>query len=80
MVSRAISAYSLSPSGTWEAPGMIAIKFSRNFIGGYGFGIRAIIPFVNMVRFDLVWGESGVGVSVNVGIMEKAEMQRRRVR
>ena len=55
-------------------------QFSGNFIGGYGFGIRALIPFVNMVRFDLAWGESGVGVSVNIGIMEKAEMQRRRVR
>ena len=55
-------------------------QFSGNFIGGYGFGIRALIPFVNMVRFDLAWGESGVGVSVNIGIMEKAEMQRCRVR
>ncbi len=55
-------------------------QFMPSFIGGYGFGLRAIIPFVNMVRLDLGWGEAGMGVQVAIGVMEKADMQRRRVR
>ncbi len=55
-------------------------QFMPSFIGGYGFGLRAIIPFVNMIRFDLGWGETGVGVKVAIGVLEKADMQRRRVR
>ena len=55
-------------------------QFMPSFIGGYGFGIRAIIPFVNMVRLDFGWGEAGAGVQFAVGVMEKADMQRRRVR
>ncbi len=55
-------------------------QFMPSFIGGYGFGLRAIIPFVNMVRLDLGWGEAGMGVKVAIGVMEKADMQRRRVR
>ena len=55
-------------------------QFLPSFIGGYGVGIRAIVPFVNMVRFDVGWGEAGMGLKVAIGVMEKAEMQRRRVR
>jgi outer membrane protein insertion porin family len=55
-------------------------QFMPSFIGGYGFGLRAIIPFVNMVRLDLGWGEAGMGVQVAIGVLEKADMQRRRVR
>ena len=55
-------------------------QFMPSFIGGYGFGLRAIIPFVNMVRLDFGSGEAGVGVKVAIGVMEKADMQRRRVR
>jgi outer membrane protein assembly factor BamA len=55
-------------------------QFMPSFIGGYGLGIRAIIPFVNMVRFDLGWGEEGMGVHVAIGVLDNADMQRRRVR
>ena len=51
-----------------------------SFIGGYGFGLRAIIPYVNMFRVDLGWGDAGMGVRFAFGVMEKADMQRRRVR
>ena len=27
-----------------------------NLIGGYGFGLRALVPFVNMFRFDAGFG------------------------
>ncbi len=54
--------------------------FTRNMIGGGGFGFRIIIPFVDMVRFDFGFGQSGHGVLPCIGIHEKAYYGRQRVR
>ena len=54
--------------------------FSRNFIGGAGVGIRLIVPYINYVRLDLGFGQSGHPVIPAFGISEKADYQRRRVR
>ncbi|MBN2320135.1 MAG: BamA/TamA family outer membrane protein [Acidobacteria bacterium] len=54
-------------------------EFTRNFIGGGGFGIRLILPYVNMVRFDFGFGQSA-HPREHIGVLEKAEYQRRRVR
>ncbi|MFC2173533.1 BamA/TamA family outer membrane protein, partial [Acidobacteriota bacterium] len=51
-----------------------------NFIGSYGVGVRALVPYVDMLRFDFAYGESGEGVQFHFGIDEKAFMQRRRIR
>ena len=55
-------------------------EFSRNFIGGAGFGIRLIVPYVNLVRIDFGFGQSGQGMIPHFGVLEKAVYQRRRVR
>jgi outer membrane protein assembly factor BamA len=52
----------------------------EDFIGGYGFGLRILVPFVNMIRMDFAWGEPGKGMSFYIAIWEKAVMQRFRVR
>jgi len=54
--------------------------FSRNFIGGAGFGIRLKIPYVSVVRIDFGLGQPSKGLMRHVGIMEKAVYQRRRIR
>ena len=46
-------------------------------IGGYGFGLRLFIPFVDVIRIDFSFGN---GAHANVGINEKAIAQRNRVR
>jgi outer membrane protein assembly factor BamA len=51
-----------------------------DFIDGYGFGIRFIVPFVNMIRLDFAFGEPGEGMRFHIAIFEKAVMQRARVR
>lgn len=51
-----------------------------NFIAGGGFGFRLLVPVAGMLRFDLVWGETGRGVRFHVGSREKAAKQRDRVR
>ena len=32
-------------------------QFSKHFIGGGGVGIRVIMPWIQMIRFDLAFGE-----------------------
>jgi len=54
-------------------------EFTRNFIVGGGFGLRLIVPYVHMIRFDFGFGQSSTPIS-HVGIAEKADYQRRRVR
>jgi hypothetical protein len=49
-------------------------------IGGYGLGLRALVPFVDVIRFDLAWGQEGAGTSAYFGISLKAVRQRDRVR
>lgn len=51
-----------------------------NFIGGYGFGLRLLTPFVNMFRFDFGFGEPGESFRIHIGAFEKPVAQRFRVR
>ena len=51
--------------------------FSDGVIGGYGIGLRLYIPYVNMIRLDLSFGDGAHG---GFGINEKAVAQRNRVR
>ena len=55
-------------------------QFTKNFIGGGGVGIRLIVPYVNLIRFDLGFGQSGRGAFVNIGSPDKPVSERRRVR
>ena len=47
---------------------------------GYGVGLRLLVPFVDVVRLDLAFGEPGGGARFAVGIRLKADKQRDRVR
>jgi len=51
-----------------------------NFIWGYGFGFRLLLPIVSMARIDFAWGEDDEGVFLHLGSFEKSVMARRRVR
>lgn len=51
-----------------------------DFLGGYGVGIRFLVPVVGMARVDFGWGQKGKGVSIHLGAYEKPIMARRRVR
>ena len=51
-----------------------------NFIDGYGFGLRLLVPFVDMIRMDFGWGEPGGGLRFHFALFEKPVMQRSRVR
>jgi len=53
---------------------------SDNFIGGYGFGLRFLVPFVNMFRVDFGFGEPGESIRLHIGAFEKPVAQRFRVR
>ena len=55
-------------------------EFSKNFIGGAGFGIRLLVPYVKLVRLDIGFGQSGASMIPHFGVLEKAVYQRRRVR
>jgi len=54
--------------------------FNRNFIGGGGFGIRLIVPYVSVIRIDFGFGQANQGMISHFGIMDKAVYERRRVR
>ena len=49
-------------------------------LDGYGGGLRLLLPFVNMIRVDLAYGEPGEGLTFSIAIQPKPVMQRRRVR
>lgn len=49
-------------------------------IGGYGVGLRFLVPFVNMFRFDFGFGEPGESFRIHIGAFEKSVAQRFRVR
>jgi outer membrane protein assembly factor BamA len=55
-------------------------EFTKNFIAGGGFGIRVIVPYVNVIRIDFGFGQAHEGVILHFGIMDKAVYERRRVR
>jgi outer membrane protein assembly factor BamA len=52
----------------------------RSGITGYGVGLRLLVPFVDLVRLDLAWGQPGLGPSFCFGVSLKATRQRQRVR
>ncbi len=54
--------------------------FTRNMIGGAGFGIRLIIPILDLIRIDFGIGQSGEGILSHFGLREKADYARLRVR
>lgn len=53
---------------------------SDNVIAGGGIGLRLLVPFVRVVRFDVAYGESGGRLSLHIGGFEKVEKQRERIR
>lgn len=57
----------------WSA----ASDFSRNFIGGAGYGVRLIIPYAGMIRFDRAIGS---GFRPAYGAGERADLWRERIR
>lgn len=61
----------------WSEPSDFALN---QFIGGYGVGLRVLIPFVDEIRMDAAWGAPGEGVTFHFGIYPKVVMQRQRVR
>jgi outer membrane translocation and assembly module TamA len=53
---------------------------SHNFIGGFGVGVRLLLPIVGVTRLDVGWGQKGQGIALHVGAYEKPVMARMRVR
>jgi outer membrane protein assembly factor BamA len=49
-------------------------------IDGYGIGVRVLFPFIDVMRFDLAFGEPGRGTVFAVGVSLKADSQKDRVR
>ncbi len=59
---------------TWED------SQGNRWLDGYGFGLRLLVPFLDVIRLDFAFGEPGKGLNRQIGIGEKAIKQRRRVR
>ena len=55
-------------------------EFTRNMIGGGGFGIHILLPFVERIRIEFGFGQSGAGLFSHLGIREKAQSSRQRIR
>jgi outer membrane protein assembly factor BamA len=53
---------------------------AESAIDGYGIGLRLLVPFVDVIRLDLAWGEPGQGATAYFGVSLKAARQRQRVR
>jgi outer membrane protein assembly factor BamA len=49
-------------------------------IDGYGIGLRALVPFVDVLRLDVAFGEPGRGATAYFGVSLKTARQRQRVR
>jgi len=49
-------------------------------LDGYGAGLRVQVPFVDLIRLDVAWGEPGRGATAYFGVSLKAARQRQRVR
>jgi outer membrane protein insertion porin family len=56
------------------------IDFTGNMIAGGGFGFRFLVPFVDMIRMDLGFGQSGTGIHPHIHLREKAHYSRNRIR
>jgi len=61
----------------WDDRGDVS---SDNLIGGVGAGLRLLIPFINVLRFDVAYGERGASFNLHIGGLEKVEKQRERIR
>jgi outer membrane protein assembly factor BamA len=53
---------------------------AEDFIGGIGFGIRFLVPFLEVLRIDFAYGEPGQGLRSHFGTSPKPVRQRQRVR
>ena len=53
---------------------------TESAIDGYGVGLRLLVPFVDVIRLDLAWGEPDQGATAYFGVSLKAARQRQRVR
>ncbi len=53
---------------------------TSRLVDGYGVGLRFLLPFVDIVRLDFAFGQPDKDIQRHVGVLEKAAMQRRRVR
>jgi outer membrane protein assembly factor BamA len=51
-----------------------------SFLTGIGFGVRFLVPFVDVIRVDFAYGEAGRGLRSHVGVTPKYVKQRERVR
>jgi outer membrane protein assembly factor BamA len=54
--------------------------FRKNIIDGYGIGIRFIMPYLGLMRFDFGAGQPDARIQVHIGSYEKPVRQRDRVR
>jgi outer membrane protein insertion porin family len=54
--------------------------FRRNFIDGYGLGIRFIVPYVGLARLDFGFGQPSGKILVHFDVSDKPVRQRERVR
>lgn len=61
----------------WDDRGDVSYD---NLIAGIGAGIRLLVPFINVLRFDVAYGERGASINLHVGGLEKVEKQRERIR
>jgi len=56
-------------------------EFRReDFSAGIGFGVRLLVPFIDVFRLDFAYGEPGQGLRRYVGTSPKPVRQRQRVR
>ena len=55
-------------------------EFGKNFIAGFGGGLRLTIPVVVLLRLDLAYAKDQFGLKVAIGGAEKAIAQKQRVR
>ena len=62
---------------TWDESGD---PETESTIDGYGIGLRLLVPFVDVIRLDVAWGEPERGASAYFGVSLKAARQRPRVR
>ncbi len=49
-------------------------------LDGYGVGLRLLVPFVDLIRLEVAWGEPDRGATAYFGVSLKAARQRQRVR
>lgn len=63
-----------------KAWGRFSDSRGHELLAGGGIGIRILMPFVNVIRFDFALGESGEGVFTHFGVVPKVEKRRQRIR